>query len=231
MRNILALASLILLNPILQAETITAQSPDGGILVELSDAAGQPHYSISLSQQVVITPSSLGLVFKEQGEFGKDFKITKVSRSENDSQWQQPWGERRLVKDRHNQVIATFKHPQKGHFNVWLRVFDDGIGFRYEVPKQKGLSALTITDELTEFVIANAATTQALWIPGRGWNRYEYLYQRAPMTEIALAHTPATFKTASGVHLSIHEAALIDYAAMVLNQRRPGTLKADLTPW
>ena len=77
MRNILALAGLIVLTPTLQAETISAQSPDGAVRIELSDENGQPHYAVSLSQQPVINPSTLGLIFKDQGEFGKDFKITK----------------------------------------------------------------------------------------------------------------------------------------------------------
>ncbi|MDN3638223.1 glycoside hydrolase family 97 protein [Simiduia curdlanivorans] len=231
MRYMLALAGLIALAPSLQAETIHAQSPNGAIQVELNDEQGQPSYSISLSQKVVISPSNLGLVFKNQGEFGKDFIITHVSRSESGSQWQQPWGERRLIEDQHVQVVATFNHPKKGHFNLWLKVFNDGIGFRYEIPTQKGLQQLIVTDELTEFVIAEPAHAEALWIPARGWNRYEYLYQRTTFDAIDRVHTPFTFKLASGTHVSIHEAALTDYAAMTLDQRRPGTLKADLTPW
>ncbi|WP_350643758.1 glycoside hydrolase family 97 N-terminal domain-containing protein, partial [Psychrobacter sp. HY3-MNA-CIBAN-0198] len=73
--------------------------------------------------------------------------------------------------------------------------------------------------------------TTAWWLPGRGWNRYEYLYRTTSLDKIDRAHTPMTFRTADGVHLSIHEAALTDYAAMVLNQGRDGILRADLTPW
>jgi alpha-glucosidase len=112
-----------------------------------------------------------------------------------------------------------------------VRVFNDGLGFRYRVPEQDGLAELHLLDELTEFRLPQPATLDAWWIPGRGWNRYEYLYRSTKLPVIDRAHTPVTLRTASGIHLAIHEAALIDYAAMVLDQQRDGVLKADLTPW
>ncbi|WP_411014362.1 glycoside hydrolase family 97 N-terminal domain-containing protein, partial [Salmonella sp. ZJHZ21_0002] len=87
-----------------------------------------------------------------------------------------------------------------------------GVGFRYEVPKQAGFENIEMTKELTEFAIAGADKATAWWIPARGWNRYEYVYNTSPLQQAALAHTPFTFKNADGVHVSIHEAALVDYA-------------------
>ena len=97
-----------------------------------------------------------------------------------------------------------------------FRVFDDGVGFRYEFPDQPQLAQVNIVDELTEFAIAEPAT--AWWIPGGEWNRYEYLYNRTPLAEVSQAHTPMTMKLASGVHVAIHEAALVDYAGMWLRR-------------
>ena len=109
-----------------------------------------------------------------------------------------------------------------------FRVFDDGVGFRYEFPAQATLSQVNIVEELTEFDVAEAAT--AWWIPGGEWNRYEYLYTRRRSTEVGQAHTPITLKTASGVHIAIHEAALVDYAGMWLRRVTGQRLKAVLSP-
>ncbi|MGK2927808.1 MAG: glycoside hydrolase family 97 protein, partial [Lysobacterales bacterium] len=110
-----------------------------------------------------------------------------------------------------------------------VRAFDDGIGFRYEVPAQPGFETVHIVDELTEFALPEGST--AWWIPGRRYNRYEYLYHTTGLDEIEMAHTPMTVRTPAGMHLSIHEAALTDYAAFVLDQRRDRVFQTNLTPW
>lgn len=213
------------------AESVKVKSPDGSIVVTVSDDSKFPTYQVSLEGKSVINNSRLGLVFKKQGEFSDGFKISDSERSSSDSTWQQPWGEVKDVRDNHQQLTVTFKH-KKQHFDVTFKVYDDGIGFRYEVPKQAGMKGrVDITNELTEFSVANADKAQSWWIPARGWNRYEYVYENTPAFKAAHVHTPFTLKTDRGVHLSIHEAALTDYAGMTLNQRRPGTFKADLTPW
>jgi alpha-glucosidase len=107
-------------------------------------------------------------------------------------------------------------------------VFDDGVGLRYEFPDQAALKQVNIVDELTEFAIAEPAT--AWWIPGGEWNRYEYLYNRTPLSEVSQAHTPLTMKLASGVHIAIHEAALVDYAGMWLRRVGAQRLKSVLSP-
>ena len=111
---------------------------------------------------------------------------------------------------------------------VVFRVFDDGVGFRYEFPEQASLTQVDIVEELTEFAVAEPAT--AWWIPGGEWNRYEYLYNKTPLTELGQAHTPMTLKTASGLHIAIHEAALVDYAGMWLRRVSGQRLKAVLSP-
>ena len=218
---------------ITQAKTVNVVSPDKHISVSLTDDNGYPEYQVQFNGKTVINPSKLGLVFQQLGEFGVDFNIKEINSNSVDQTWQLPWGERENVRDHYNRIVATLSNG-KVDFDIEFKAFNDGIGFRYSVPKQAGLAntpKLDITDELTEFVIPDPQHTTAWWIPGRGWNRYEYLYQTTSLDKIDRAHTPMTFRTAENVHLSIHEAALTDYAAMVLDQRRDGTLRADLTPW
>ncbi len=215
------------------AKTVTVSSPDNKITISVNDD-NQPSYQVSFNDETVITPSKLGMLFKNAHGFSDGFKITSVSNKQVDSSWQLPWGERKNVADKHNELLLTFttSRDSANEYKVRFRAFNDGIGFRYEVPKQKGLNDnIEITDELTEFSLKNAKQSTAWWIPARGWNRYEYLYNTTNVESVDRAHTPFTFKLPSGTHISIHEAALVDYAAMTLNQKRPGTLKADLTPW
>ncbi len=215
------------------AKEATLKSPDQKIKITISDQSSSPHYSISFNGKPVIEQSRLGFRFKSQAPFDDGFVISEVTRSQTDSQWQQPWGERQTVVDKHNEIAVTFNKPapHAGTYTVRFKAFDSGVGFRYEVPKQAGFEKTEITKELTEFAIAAKDKATAWWIPARGWNRYEYVYNTTNLQDAALVHTPFTFKNGNGVHVSIHEAALVDYAGMVLNQRRPGTFSADLMPW
>ncbi|MGB1302961.1 glycoside hydrolase family 97 protein [Pseudoalteromonas marina] len=213
------------------AQTATLQSPNGNIKITISDELTTPSYSIDFKNKPVINHSALGFKFKQQAPFSEGFKITHTQQNTQNTQWQQPWGERQIVTDNHNEVAVTFKKPQGGVFTVKFRAFNNGVGFRYEIPKQPGFENIEITKELTEFAIADSQSATAWWIPARGWNRYEYVYNTTPVNDAPLVHTPFTFKNKEGVHVSIHEAALVDYAGMTLNQRRPGVFQADLTPW
>ena len=213
------------------AQTATLQSPNGNIKITISDELTTPSYSIDFKNKPVINHSALGFKFKQQAPFSEGFKITHTQKNTQNTQWKQPWGERQIVTDNHNEVAVTFKKPQGGVFNVKFRAFNNGVGFRYEVPKQPGFENIEITKELTEFAITDSQSATAWWIPARGWNRYEYVYNTSPVNDAPLVHTPFTFKNKEGVHVSIHEAALVDYAGMTLNQRRPGVFQADLTPW
>lgn len=213
------------------AQTATLQSPNGNIKITISDELTTPSYSIDFKNKPVINHSALGFKFKQQAPFSEGFKITHIQQNTQNTQWQQPWGERQTVTDNHNEVAVTFKKPQGGVFTVKFRAFNNGVGFRYEIPKQPGFENIEITKELTEFAIADSQSATAWWIPARGWNRYEYVYNTTPVNNAPLVHTPFTFKNKEGVHVSIHEAALVDYAGMTLNQRRPGVFQADLTPW
>lgn len=213
----------------LLATSLSVTSPDGNIELTLDDTALT--YQVQFNDQQVIAPSALGFRFLQLPALGNGYKITSHSRNSVNQSWQQPWGERATVVDQHNELAVTLKHPERQQpFTLRFKLFNDGLGFRYEVPNQ-GVAKLDIIDELTEFRINDSKQTTAWWIPGRGWNRYEMLYRTTALNEVDRAHTPFTFKLPSGVHLSIHEAALVDFAGMVLDQQRDGVLKSDLTPW
>lgn len=217
----------------LLAQTLNVSSPDGKLIVSVNDDE-TPSYQVTFNGKSVIDTSKLGMSFKQAAAFDQSFKIANSEKASQNTTWQQPWGERKNVVDHHNELFVTFSSSRNSAntYHVRFRVFNDGIGFRYEVPKQKGLdSTIEITNEATQFVIAESKNPTAWWIPARGWNRYEYTYNTTNFDQIDRVHTPFTFKNDQGVHVSIHEAALTDYASMTLNQGRHGQFEADLTPW
>lgn len=218
---------------------VAIASPDGHLVVTVTDDGGIVRYGAALDGKTVLEPGRLGLLFRVERGFDKAMKIDSVRTASADETWAQPWGERHFVRDHHNEAEITLSTTDDGPARklpvrkmiLRFRVFDDGIGFRYEVPAQRGLGKVEIVDELTEFKIPEKGT-KAWWIPGRRWNRYEYLYRSsASLDPIEMAHTPMTARLADGTYLSIHEAALVDYGAMVLDHKRQGTFKADITPW
>ncbi|MEL6371031.1 MAG: glycoside hydrolase family 97 protein [Pseudomonadota bacterium] len=215
-----------------RAETLTAASPDGDIVLTVSDDGGHAQYQVAFRDKPVIGTSRLGLLFADHHGFERDLKIAASTSTSVDNTWEQPWGERRFVRDHHNELAVTFestKGPER-KITVRFRVFDDGLGFRYELDRQKALRGdLTITDELSQFSVGDDTTT---WFtPSGEFNRYEYIYEKAPAGKVQDAHTPVTFRNTSGVHFSIHEAALVDYAGMSLQRLRPGNFKAHLSRW
>ncbi len=213
------------------AMAASVASPDGRIVVTVGVEEGRAYYAVAYDGAPLIAPSRLGLVFEDQHGFDRHLRIAETAASSRDETWEQPWGERRFVRDHHNELAVAFEATEgpARRMTVRFRVFDDGVGFRYEAPRQRNLKRVNIIDELTEFATPEDSTAWS--IPSRGWNRYEYLYDAGPVGDIEIAHTPMTLKTAAGIYLSLHEAALVDYSAMSLKQQRPGRFKADLAPW
>ena len=214
------------------AESLTLASPDGKITVTVSDDGGLATYAVSYEGKRVIAPSKLGMIFAEHDGFDRGLAIAGSTRESKDETWEQPWGERRLVRDQHNELAVTFK-PAKGparQMTVRFRAFDTGIGFRYELPEQSALQGdVNITEELTQFGVGEKTT---MWYtPSSEFNRYEYLTRTAPAGQVADAHTPATFKSQDGIYFSIHEAALVDYSSMSLTALRPGNFESKLRGW
>jgi alpha-glucosidase len=209
----------------------SAQSPDGKMVVTLRvNGEGRPEYSILRDGRKVVDWSRLGFILADAPKLERNFGLVRIEQRAIDDTWEQPWGERRFVRNHCTELRVALQEQTGARrgLAVVFRVFDDGVGFRYEFPEQATLSQVNIVEELTEFDIAEAAT--AWWIPAGEWNRYEYLYNKTPLVELSQAHTPLTLKTTSGVHIAIHEAALVDYSGMWLRRVSGQRLKAVLSP-
>lgn len=204
-------------------------SPSGKLKVSLQlNHEGRPEYRIDRDGKAIVDWSRLGFILAEAHKLERGFQVTDVAQRGFDETWEQPWGERRFVRNHGNEMRATLRQADGRELIVVFRVFDDGVGFRYEFPAQASLTNVGIVEELTEFAIAEPAT--AWWTPAGEWNRYEYLYNRTPLAEVSRAHTPLTLKLASGVHVALHEAALVDYAGMWVRRVEGRRLKAELAP-
>ena len=235
--------SLFAVLPLLAAATVpaaaqetrpqqTAASPNGSIVLTVStDNDQRPTWSLTRKGKLLIAPSKLGFLLTDGIALQRGFAIESAERASADTRWEQPWGERRFVRDRHNELLVRFRQNESwgGHaMNVRFRLFDDGIGFRYELPEQAGLPTAKIADEITEFDIVPKGT--AWWITGGEWNRYEQIYQQTPIDAVATAHTPITMRLDDGTHLSFHEAALVDYAGMWFKRVEGQKFRATLSP-
>jgi alpha-glucosidase len=231
LRAALTFFALFLACPALAQTVASAKSPSATLKVDVSlNGEGRIGYSVSRLGQPVLSESRLGFLFTDAPQMLRNFALTKQSSRAFDETWQQPWGEYRSIRNRYNELSLTFDEKTRGkrRLRVTFRIYDDGIGFRYELPRQSGLQTARIADELTEFNIVEPG--EAWWDPAFEWNREEYLFNRTPIDGIATVQTPLTIRTASGVHLSIHEAALVDYSAMNVRRVEGGRLKAVLTP-
>ncbi len=226
---------LVCITPVLGQEArpaVTSASPDGSIVLTVStDNDSRPTWSLSRKGKLLIAPSKLGFILTDGLNMVRGFSIAGSATGQGDNRWEQPWGERRFVTDRYNEVTVRFHQSDvqgARQMNVHFRLFDNGVGFRYELPQQPGLKTMKIADETTEFDIAPKG--QAWWIPGGEWNRYEQVYQKTPIDAVSTAHTPITMRLDDGTHLSFHEAALVDYAAYWLKRATGQTFRTTLSP-
>ena len=207
------------------------KSPAGTLRVDVTlNPEGRVGYAVSREGKQVLNESRLGFLFTDAPEMLRNFSFAGQSTRSRNEIWEQPWGEYRSVRNHYNELTVSFdeKNWDKRRMTVVFRVYDDGVGFRYELPQQPKLGHANIADELTEFAIAEPG--EAWWDPAFEWNREEYVYNRTPIEQVGTAQTPLTVRTASGLHLSFHEAALVDYSAMNLRRVGGQTLKAVLTP-
>jgi alpha-glucosidase len=206
-------------------------SPDGKITLIFTLESGIPKYSILKENRSIIELSRLGYKLKDLPSLDSNFIIINQKVSSFDSTWEQPWGEKREIRNNYSELLVELEQNDnlKRRINIIFRLFNDGMGFRYEVPKQKNLQEFAIIDEETEFKLSG--NHSAWWIPAYGDNRYEYLYTNSPINKMDTVHTPLTMKTRDGMYISIHEAELVDYASMVLCSDKNNGLKCDLVPW
>ncbi|MDR6093613.1 alpha-glucosidase [Stenotrophomonas sp. SORGH_AS321] len=224
--------ALLLASPVLLAATVpsaSVESPGKILKVTLQVDGGTARYQVQRLGDTVVDASKLGFELRD-GRLDRDFEITGSSTRRFDETWEQPWGERRLTRNHYNELTVSLRQTtgDRRRLDVVFRVFDDGVGFRYVFPQQPGLAEAIIDEELTEFAIAQHST--AWWIPAGEPIHYEYLYARTPLQEVPLAHTPITLRSDSGLHVAIHEAALVDYAGMWLRRTDGQRLRAQLSP-
>lgn len=243
LRSVLALA---LLAPVASAQPHTVASPDGTLALAFeTDADGALTYRLQRFGRDLVTPSPLGVVLTDGTRLDAGLRVLGTDAAARDTTWETVWGERRFVRDHHRELRLRLANADGVRMDVVARVFDDGVGLRYEWP-DPALGAFEIADEVTAFRFA--AEPDAWWIPAYQRERYEYLFRRTPLGEAGrfagaegerphpirpaqAVHTPLTLEMPDGVFVAVHEAALVDYAAMVLEVTGPTSLEADLVPW
>ena len=204
-------------------------SPDGQLVLTAGVSGGQAYYQLQRSGEPVIDLSNLGFQLAD-GPLSGNFRIVGFARDSKDETWEQPWGEARLVRNHYNELRMNLQERSgsRRRLSVVFRVFDDGIGFRYEFPQQQNLREFQIMDELTEFNLPWDAPTWSQKTNGTVY--YEALYTREPISRKDTIATPATLEVSDNLYMSIHEANLTDYASLNLTPR--GThLAVALTPW
>jgi len=214
----------------------TAASPDGALSVEVQiDPMGKLGYDVKRKGKEIIGLSRLGFNLANAPKLDGNFKLVDKRVSDHDDTWEQPWGERRYVRNHYRELRVevaqdTAEQGQrlKRGLTVVFRIYDDGVGFRYEFPAQPDGREVAISDELTEFAVAQPAT--AWWIPAGELPGLEEMVQKAPLKEIGTANTPLTMRLEDGTHVALHEAALVDYASMWVRKVQGQTLRAQLAP-
>ena len=210
-------------------------SPNGQLRLNFSiNAQGEPVYELYYKDKVVIKPSKLGLELKDDPGLMNGFTLAGVQPSTFDETWQPVWGEEKEIRNHYNEMAVTLnQQAQDRHIVLRFRLFDDGLGFRYEFPLQKNLNYFVIKEEHTQFAMAGDHT--AFWIPG-DYDTQEYDYTESRLSEIrglmpgaitdnasqtqfspTGVQTALQMKTTDGLYINLHEAALVDYSCMHLN--------------
>lgn len=210
------------------------KSPDGNLVLHADVKEGRPVYSLEYKSRPVIKESRLGLELKGDKDLMSGFVMAGVQTSTFDETWKPVWGEVRDIRNHYNELALTLSQAETGRIMVIrFRLYDDGVGFRYEFPQQPDLNYFVIREECTQF--AMAGDHKAFWIPG-DYDTQEYSTVTSKLSEIRgkmkAAITPNSsqtpfsptgvqtslmMKSDDGLYINIHEAALVDYACMHLN--------------
>lgn len=199
-------------------------SPDGRIRTRLSlDEQGVPALRIDVDGNPLLEAPRLGLE-AEGVNLASGFTVERVERQSLDETWTQPWGENRRIRDRHHEMAVTMQTPEGVALTVRLRLFDDGLGFRYEY--RTPVDSLRITDERTTLRFARDGLS---WSIDGSYETYELPYREQPLSAVERANTPFTFHIGE-LFGSIHEAALYDFPEMHLLREDSLSFKAELAP-
>lgn len=196
------------------------ESPDTELMLKIGiNQSGTVWYSLLKNGHAVIEESTLELLAKNDLNLLNADQSISFSTESHDETWEQPWGQQRFIRNNYNELTLL-----SGSFNIRFRLFNDGLGFRYEL---KGNGPLSIHKELTQFNLPLEST--AWWIPAMGSNHYEHLYVKTIASDISTAHTPLTLQLPDHSFLAIHEAALYNYGAMNIAPSATGLI-SNTTP-
>ena len=205
------------------ADVVT--SPNGIVSIDFQLKNGIPTYKVDYKGKPVIKESRLGLELRDGKNLMDGFEQLNATTSTFDETWQPVWGEVKEIRNHYNELLAELKQPSTDRYmNIRFRVYDDGVGFRYEFPQQKNLVYFVIKEEHSQFAMTGDHT--AWWIPG-DYDTQEYDYTESKLSEIRsllsnavtsnASQTVLQMKTDEGLYINLHEAALVDYSCMHLN--------------
>lgn len=233
------------------AQTTTITSPDKSVVLSVSGSSGgSVTYRVAFKGKRVIEPSTLGFALSKPQVLLTRFTIAAVDSATIDDTWKPVWGEASQIRNHCRELRVTLKDLSGSAITmqVRFRVFNDGVGFRYEFPQQPTLTHFVVADELTQFKLAD--DHQTFWMPG-DYDSNEYLYNTTKLSEVAALaaiqkekdialqsvigddaiQTPLLFKTADGLYISLYEAAVLNYPIMHLRlDKKKLTLQSQLTP-
>ena len=229
---------IILLMSVFAAHFLMAQqqtSPDGNVILSFSlKNDGTPSYKVSYKNKPVINESTLGFTLKKAEPLTNNFKVVDTKKSTFKETWKPVWGEESEILNHYNELLVSLEQNNtKRKMNIRFRVYNEGVGFRYEFPSQKELTYFVVEEELSQFAMTGDHT--AWWIPG-DYDTQEYDYTESKLSEIrglmkeAVTENVSQFafsptgvqtslmmKTKDGLYINLHEAALVDYSLMNLN--------------
>lgn len=214
------------------ADVVT--SPNGIVSIDFQLKNGIPTYKVDYKGKPVIKESRLGLELRDGKNLMDGFEQLNATTFTFDETWQPVWGEVKEIRNHYNELLAELKQPSTDRYmNIRFRVYDDGVGFRYEFPQQKNLVYFVIKEEHSQFAMTGDHT--AWWIPG-DYDTQEYDYTESKLSEIRSllsdavtsnasqtvfsptgVQTSLQMKTDEGLYINLHEAALVNYSCMHLN--------------
>lgn len=241
---------LFLLCGLITAKSQTLKSPDGNLVMNFKlDNEHSPVYSLDYKGKEVIKDSRMGFVLRPALDYSKGFRLLSSDTASADIVWKPVWGQYSEIRDNHNELLVSLLQEKTGWIlNIRFRLFNDGLGFRYEFPVQSNLRHFTIENEVTEFCMTG--NHKAFWLPG-DYDTNEYPTTTSLLSEVAVltpevrkeglaaksftpnlaVQTPLMMKSSDGLYINIHEAALVGFPAMCLNLDDDAfVLSSHLTP-
>jgi hypothetical protein len=248
-KSVLFLLGIFLCYTTIAEQKISIKSPNGMVTLSfIKNENGIISYELLFNNKNVINPSLLGFKLSKPEVIMNQFDIIKIDSSSFDESWKPVWGEQSLIKNNYKELVTTLKATASNIIiKIVFRVYNEGVGFRYEFPQQENLNHFIIDDEYTQFSLTG--DHKAFWIPGdydsnefayyttslskvdaSGGGKVQEIFAKCPIADNAV-QTPLMMKSADGIYINIHEAALKNYPAMnLLLNKSTYTFTAQLVP-